>query len=99
MTSPNLSILALPRFCRGLNSGYHARGIILDFSRSMFARLAGTFDLDDDGVVEQPVEQRRGDDGIAEDLAPFCEAAVGGQDHGTLFVARAARGASERDIL
>jgi len=28
--------------------------------------IAGTFDLDDDGVVEQPVEQRGGDDGIAE---------------------------------
>ena len=29
-------------------------------------------------VVEQPVEQRGGDDGIAEDLAPFGEAAVRG---------------------
>jgi hypothetical protein len=41
--------------------------------------VAGPFDLYDDGVVEQPVEQRGGDDGIAEDLAPFREAAVGGE--------------------
>jgi hypothetical protein len=38
--------------------------------------VAGAFDLDDDGMVEQPVEQRGGDDGVAEDLAPFGEAAV-----------------------
>jgi len=40
--------------------------------------IAGAFDLNDDSVVEQPVEQRGGDDGIAEDLAPFGEAAVRG---------------------
>jgi len=40
--------------------------------------VAGAFDLDDDGVVEQAVEQRRGYYGIAEDLAPFGEAAIGG---------------------
>ena len=44
--------------------------------------VAGAFDLDDDGVMQQAVEQRGGDDGIAEDLAPFGKAAVGGQDHG-----------------
>ena len=49
--------------------------------------IARSLDLDDDGVVEQPVEQRGGDDGIAEDLAPFGEAAVGGEDHGALLVA------------
>ena len=38
--------------------------------------VAGSFDLDDDGVVKQPIEQRGGDNGIAEDLAPFGEAAV-----------------------
>ena len=26
--------------------------------------VAGAFDLDDDGVVQEPIEQRRGDDGI-----------------------------------
>ena len=49
--------------------------------------IAGALDLHDDGVVEQPVEQRGGDDGIAEDVAPFGKAAVGGEDHGAAFVA------------
>ena len=38
--------------------------------------IAGSLDLNDDGVMEQPVEERSGDDGITEDLAPFSEAAV-----------------------
>ena len=38
--------------------------------------IARPFDLDDDGVVKQSVEKGGGDDGIAEDLAPFGEAAV-----------------------
>jgi hypothetical protein len=42
--------------------------------------VAGPFGLHDDGVMEKPVEQRRGDDEVAEDLAPFGEAAVGGED-------------------
>jgi hypothetical protein len=49
--------------------------------------IAGALDLDDDGVMEQPVEKRSGDDGIAEDLAPFGKAAVRGEDHRVLFVA------------
>jgi hypothetical protein len=48
--------------------------------------VAGALDLDDDGVVKQPVQQRGGDDRIAEDLAPFGEAAVGGEDHGAFLV-------------
>jgi len=32
--------------------------------------VAGAFDLDDDGVVEEAIEQCRGDDRIAEDVAP-----------------------------
>lgn len=42
--------------------------------------IAGAFDLDDDGVVEQSVEQRGGDDGVAEHLPPFGEATIGGQE-------------------
>ena len=49
--------------------------------------VAGTLDLDDDGMVEQSVEQRRGDRGITKDLAPLGEAAIGGEDHGAIFVA------------
>ena len=48
--------------------------------------VAGALDLNDDGVVQQSVEQGRGDDGIAEHLALFGEAAVGGEDHGAAFV-------------
>ena len=38
--------------------------------------IAGALDLNDDSVVEQPIEQRGGDDGIAEDVSPFSEATV-----------------------
>lgn len=48
--------------------------------------IAGAFDLDDDRMVEQAVEECCYDDRITKDLAPFGEAAVGGQDHRTLFV-------------
>ena len=40
--------------------------------------VAGTFDLDNDSVVKQPVEQRGGDHRIAENLASFGKAAIGG---------------------
>ena len=33
--------------------------------------VARSLDLEDDSVMEEPVEQRGGDHGIAEDLAPF----------------------------
>jgi hypothetical protein len=38
-------------------------------------------------MMEEAVEERSGDDRVAEDLAPLGEAAVGGQDHRALFVA------------
>jgi len=38
--------------------------------------IAGALDLNDYGVMEQPVEQRGGDDGIAEHVSPFGEAAI-----------------------
>ena len=38
-------------------------------------------------MVQEPVEQCGRDDRIAEDLTPFREAAVRGEDHGPLFVA------------
>jgi hypothetical protein len=44
--------------------------------------IAGALDLDDLGVVEQAIEQGCGDDLVAEDVAPFAGAAVGGEDHG-----------------
>jgi len=50
--------------------------------------IAGTLDLDDHGVVEQAIEQRGGDDGIAEDFTPLGKPPVGCQDHGAFFVTR-----------
>jgi len=50
--------------------------------------VAGALDVDDHGVVKQPIEQRGGDDWIAENLPPLGKAAVGGQDHGAALVAR-----------
>jgi hypothetical protein len=38
--------------------------------------VAGSLDLDDNGMMEQAVEQGGCNDGIAEHLAPFGEAAV-----------------------
>ena len=49
--------------------------------------IARSLDLDDDGVVQQAIEQSGGDDGIAEDLTPFGKAAVGGEDHGAPLIA------------
>jgi len=37
-------------------------------------------------MVQEAVEQRGTDDGIFEDITPLRESAVGGEDHGTLFI-------------
>jgi hypothetical protein len=42
---------------------------------------------DDDGVMQEPIEERSGDHRIAEQLALFAEAAVGGEDRGAALVA------------
>ena len=49
--------------------------------------VAGAFDLDDDRVVQQPVEQSGGHHWIPKYFGPFGEVSVGGEDHGALFVA------------
>ena len=38
--------------------------------------VACALDVDDDGVVKKAIEQRSGDDGMAEQVTPFGEAAV-----------------------
>lgn len=38
-------------------------------------------------MVEKPVEPCGCDNGVPEDLAPFCKASIGGEDHGVLLVA------------
>ena len=35
--------------------------------------IARAFDLDDDGVAKEPVQEGRGDDGITKNFAPFGE--------------------------
>ena len=49
--------------------------------------VAVAVDLHDGGVVQEPVEDRDGDGGVFEDLTPFGDPAVGGQDHGAVEVA------------
>ena len=48
--------------------------------------VACAFDSDDDGVVEESVEECRRDDGVSEDVAPFREASVRCKDHRAFFV-------------
>ena len=45
------------------------------------------FDLHDDRVVQQAVEQRRGHHAVTEHVAPFTEAAIGRQDDRAALVA------------
>ena len=44
-------------------------------------------EVENHGAVQEPVEHGGGDGGVAEDLAPRCDAAVGGQDDAGLQVA------------
>ena len=45
--------------------------------------VACPFDLNDDGMVTQPIQKRGGNDGIAEGVAP---SSVGRHDHCAFFV-------------
>src|SRR5262249_8341032 len=49
--------------------------------------ITRSLDLDDDGVMEEAIEECGGDNWVAEDLTPFGKAAVGGEDHGGALVA------------
>jgi hypothetical protein len=42
--------------------------------------VAAAGDVDDDRVVDEPVEHGGGDGGVGEDVAPGADAAVSGQD-------------------
>lgn len=48
--------------------------------------VACAFDLNDDRMVKQPIEQSSCDDRVAEHIAPLGNAAVRCQDHGSLLV-------------
>ena len=70
--------------------------ILLDFGLSNEPRfdlflepIRAAFDIDCGRMMEDPVQDGRGDDRITEDLVPLTEAAIGGQDQGPLFVAAA----------
>src|SRR5271157_712188 len=53
----------------------------------VFHAPAGTVDGDDVAVVEEAVEDGGGEDLVGEDLAPFAEGLVAGDDDGALLVA------------
>src|SRR5215831_9256812 len=76
------------RLCRDWRVDAGSGAEVLRHKICMLAQpVAGPFDLDDDSVVKQPIEQGGGDHGIAKDLTPFGEAAIGGEDHGAALVA------------
>ena len=54
--------------------------------------VALAFERDDVGVVNEAVDERGGDHGVAEDLAPGLEAAVAGDDDRASFVAAGDQG-------
>lgn len=49
--------------------------------------IALAFNIDRDGMMEEPIENRRGDDGIPEDLAPGAEASITGEHNRALLIA------------
>ena len=51
--------------------------------------VAITVNLKDGGVVKESVEDRDGDGGVFEDLSPFGDPSVGGQDDAAVLVATA----------
>ncbi len=57
-------MLAFARTCSGQQIGVFAQAI------------ARAFDLEGDRVVQKPIEQRGGDEGIAKDFAPFGSASL-----------------------
>ena len=48
--------------------------------------IARPLDLQHDGMMQKAVEERGGDDGVAEDVSPLGEAAVRGEDHGAPLI-------------
>ena len=67
-------------------SGCIEVGRRLDQIRVCSESIAGTFDLHDDGVMQQSVQQCGGHHWVAEHFGPFSEASIRGQDHGAFFV-------------
>lgn len=53
---------------------------------AVFDAIGGTLDLHDVRMVDEAIEDGRGDRVVVEDLAPVFERAVGGKNHRALFV-------------
>ncbi|BBU64152.1 hypothetical protein MSC49_40870 (plasmid) [Methylosinus sp. C49] len=49
--------------------------------------IARAFDLEDDGMVQEAVENFGGDSGVTEGVAPFRETAVRGENHRAFLIA------------
>ena len=62
-------------------------GIKLLVEGMLFETITVALDVDDPGVMQEPVEDGRGDDGVAEELLPVDEALVRGDDRRALLVA------------
>ena len=52
-----------------------------------FEPIADAFDLNHNGMMQQPIEQRSGHDRVAEHFGPFPEGAIRCQYHGVFFIA------------
>lgn len=60
-----------------------------DQCESVFESVAGAVDTDGVAVAQEAVQDGGGEDVVAEDVAPFGEALVAGDDHAAAFVAAA----------
>ncbi len=72
-------------FLRPQLSGHF--GLSLDGLEAVLEPVAGAVDRDDFAVVQEAVEDRGGQDFVAEDLAPFAEGLVRSEDDRALLVA------------
>ena len=81
---PRPSVLKLrrSRSRRHFELGFEQAGLELLLKPEAF-----TFDVDRDRMVQQAVEDRAGDHGVAEDLAPGAETLVAGDDDRAALVA------------
>ena len=71
------STAAAGRLCRDgrVDGGFGAD--VLGHEISMLSQpVTCSFYLDDDGVVKEPIEQRRGHHRVAKDVTPFGKAAI-----------------------
>ena len=48
--------------------------------------IACAFDVDNDGMVQEPIQKCSSDDWIPEYFSPFSEATIGREDHRPLFI-------------